>query len=745
MGNNCWKKMLCILWSTVLAVTALSGCGAKTEDAAESENAVSQDLYTEKEIPLPDSVREGNVTIVGFEQNNDQNFELFLYDQSEGQFRKYELSGDGQWNEVPCDWLNSIQEEIQSGLTQVKYRDGCYYAVYGETSGRFHLIISTDEINAAEIDMQGWHKAENEDHYPVVSKIAVLSKDTVAATLSDGTCQIHRNGELIGSFNGGEVYVLSGYGKYAARYNDGNTGIYLYNVEQKEIEKEILLTKQYQNVPQIFMNGENRIFLVGDLGILEIDRESEKCVTVVAAEQTMLSNAAYFPLWFEEKDGTIYILFTNRDQTSGRLVLYQRGGGNDSPSYQQGDENDSASYRQGDGNDNASFVSTDGSQLTIYGLYDNELIRTAVSEFRLKHPDIDIIYETAESAEGAVTESDLVRTLNARIAAGSGPDIFVLDGLPMDSYVDRGILEDLSGMLSETDVIPNIQTAYESGGEIYAVPARVGLPVIIGTQDVMNRSSSLSSLADYASQAEPPYFVEGSESYETVIESFLPFYINSIVNENRINQDKLGMFLEDMKKISDSVNAVEITDFDSSHSPRRLAYGQVSLSVCTMKGMIDDEATEMIAFAKLKGDYAVYQNLFEPYGLLGVYKASGQKELAIEFVKTALSYEVQETEYRHGGFPVSLSALEKWRDTDSERGGATGDPDTGIQINYKWPDAASRNRLYEEILSLKTPVVCDQVVRQRLEASAVAYLKGEITLEAAVQEIANEADLYLQE
>ena len=737
MGNKCWKKMLCILWSAVLAVMALSGCGAKTEDAAESENAVSQDLYTEKEIPLPDSVREGNVTIVGFEQDNDQNFELFLYDQSEGQFRKYELSGEGQWNEVPCDWLNSIQEEIQPGLTQVKYRDGCYYAVYGETSGRFHLISSTDEINAAEIDMQGWYKAENGDHYPVVSKIAVLSKDTVAATLSDGTCQIHRNGELTGSFNGGEVYVLSGYGKYAARYNDGNTGIYLYNVEQKEIEKEILLTKQYQNVPQIFMNGENRIFLVGDLGILEIDRESEKCVTVVAAEQTMLSNAAYFPLWFEEKDGTIYILFTNRDQTSGRLVLYQQGDGSDSSSYRQGNGNDNSSH--------SSLVRTNGNQLTIYGLYDNELIRTAVSEFRLKHPDIDIIYEAAESAEGAVTESDLVRTLNARIVAGNGPDIFVLDGLPVDSYVDRGILEDLSGMLSETDVIPNIQTAYESSGEIYAVPARVGLPIIIGTQDVMNRSSSLSSLADYANQAEPPYFVEGSESYETVIESFLPFYINSIVNENHIAQDKLRMFLEDMKKISDSVNAVEITDFDSSHSPRRLAYGQVSLSVCTMKGMIDDEATEMIAFAKLKGDYAVYQNLFEPYGLLGVYKASGQKELAIEFVKTALSYEVQETEYRHGGFPVSLSALEKWRDTDSERGGATGDPDTGIQINYKWPDAASRNRLYEEILSLKTPVVWDQVVRQRLEASAVAYLKGEITLEAAVQEIANEADLYLQE
>ena len=164
-----------------------------------------------------------------------------------------------------------------------------------------------------------------------------------------------------------------------------------------------------------------------------------------------------------------------------------------------------------------------------------------------------------------------------------------------------------------------------------------------------------------------------------------------------------------------------------------------------MKGIIDDEASEMITFAKLKGDYAVYQNSFEPYGLLGVYRASGQKEMAMEFVKAALSYEVQETEYRHGGFPVNRSALEKWRDTDSERSGATGDPTTGVKINIEWPDAASRNRLFNEILSLETPIIRDQVVQERMKASAVSYLKGEVTLETAVQEIANEVDLYLQE
>lgn len=710
----------------VILASILSSCGTKQDDdfvKPVSDNPVSNVSYNEQEVPLPDLVNNDNVVIAGFEQNTDQELELFLYDQDEDQFRKYVMSENSQWNEATCSWLDSIPKEVYSNFTKIYYEAGQYYALYGEENGTFHLICSKDGINAQEKDMDGWQTADQGGHYPVVSRITILPNNTVAAILSDGICQVYKDGKLRDSFNGGEAYVLTGNGKYVARYNDGNTGIFFYNTETEEMEKEVRLSKQYQNIPQIFMVDENSALVVGDLGIVEVDRESGDNVVIVTGDQPMLSNAAYYPTWLEKRDETIYVLFTDRNQTRGRLIRYQQV--------------------QGDGK--SSLVSTDGHQLTIYGLYDNELIRTAVSEFSIDHPDIDIIYEVAESAEGAMTENDLVRTLNARIAAGNGPDIFVLDGLPLDSYADRGILEDLSGILSATDVIPNIQTAYESNARIYAVPTRIGLPIIIGTQEVMSKISSLSGLADYAGQADPPYFVEGSVSYETVIESFLPYYINSVVNGNHIDQDKLRMFLEDMKKISDSVNAVEITDFDSSHSPRMLAYGQVSLAVCTMKGIIDDEASEMITFAKLKGDYAVYQNSFEPYGLLGVYKASGQKELAMEFVKAALSYEVQETEYRHGGFPVSRSALEKWRDTDSERSGATGDPVTGVKINIEWPDAASRNRLFDEILSLETPIICDQVVQERMKASAVSYLKGEVTIETAVEEIANEVDLYLQE
>ncbi len=87
------------------------------------------------------------------------------------------------------------------------------------------------------------------------------------------------------------------------------------------------------------------------------------------------------------------------------------------------------------------------SYLTVYSLKRNDLIIDMISEFQDQYPDIELIYETGEGADGSITMSDRIRALNARILAGDGPDVLLLDGLPVDSYIEKGILEDLTTVL----------------------------------------------------------------------------------------------------------------------------------------------------------------------------------------------------------------------------------------------------------------------------------------------------------
>ena len=79
---------------------------------------------------------------------------------------------------------------------------------------------------------------------------------------------------------------------------------------------------------------------------------------------------------------------------------------------------------------------------TVYSLETNNLILDMISEFENEYPDIELIYETGEGSEGSTTKSDQIRALNARILAGDGPDVLLLDGLPVESYIQKGILED---------------------------------------------------------------------------------------------------------------------------------------------------------------------------------------------------------------------------------------------------------------------------------------------------------------
>lgn len=58
------------------------------------------------------------------------------------------------------------------------------------------------------------------------------------------------------------------------------------------------------------------------------------------------------------------------------------------------------------------------------------------------------IVESGVSGGDAVTTSDAIRTLNTEVMAGEGPDILFMDGLPVNSYIEKGLLADVSDVMN---------------------------------------------------------------------------------------------------------------------------------------------------------------------------------------------------------------------------------------------------------------------------------------------------------
>lgn len=112
--------------------------------------------------------------------------------------------------------------------------------------------------------------------------------------------------------------------------------------------------------------------------------------------------------------------------------------------------------------------------LRIYSLYGGYEVRQAASLFQGLHPELEVSFETGYTGEDGVTLSDAIRTLNTELMAGEGPDILILDGLPADSYVDKGILEDLTDLVEpdKEKYFYNMISAYNGGGSIYQMRQR---------------------------------------------------------------------------------------------------------------------------------------------------------------------------------------------------------------------------------------------------------------------------------
>ena len=89
-------------------------------------------------------------------------------------------------------------------------------------------------------------------------------------------------------------------------------------------------------------------------------------------------------------------------------------------------------------------AATAENQLTIYGLKDNSTIRQAANKFQAEHPDTQINFKTGSEGEGVTSKADQIRVLNTELLSGNGADILILDGMPVNSYIEKGVLEDLT-------------------------------------------------------------------------------------------------------------------------------------------------------------------------------------------------------------------------------------------------------------------------------------------------------------
>lgn len=525
--------------------------------------------------------------------------------------------------------------------------------------------------------------------------------------------------------------------------------------EDDSVLDDFISKMGYDDVQQYC--GDSRdsdsIYVISRDGIYHHKMGGSVMEKLVDGMMTSLSDQSLSPSSVSEKDGVIYLFFND-----GSAFSYKY------------DETASAEMEN---------------QIEIYALEDSKTVRQAISAFRKSNPDVFVKFEIGMDLDSGIQKSDAITALNTKLLSGEGPDLFILDGLPMEKYEEKGILEDLSDTVDELtgsgNYFEGILKAYENDGKIYALPTRTEIPVLIGDKDMTGLVSDTKSLADVSQQ-----ILSDKEVYATTLGTYSPeealklAYFGSSNSwqtaEGSIDETKIKEILETAKVIyeDDTENLTESQKNNRENTNKAIAasgeidadtywgsggrqaedvVGKYQYAGIGCLGNMSDisdffavpQSYDSISYAKYDGDD---ENLFVPQNVVGICSASDKKELAGAFVKELLSQDVQKID-TEDGCPVNKDAYDQFiinPNPDSMVGSTfPGADGSDCELITSWPAEAELAELKDWLDTASTPQNIDSDVKMIFIDNGTAAVSGEKDVDSCVKEIVQKLTLYLAE
>lgn len=570
-----------------------------------------------------------------------------------------------------------------------------------------------------------------------------------------------------------EFVKMSGFKVYLQCKNNillcaGSDGVYLYDMENlKFVEDEVLqdfIKENYGTIEfndghlsvKVFLGEEGVLYIAGNKGLHRHAIGGGAIEQMIDGNLSLLGNPSHGVVDAVAMENQEFLM----QFSDLKLVKF--------------------SY-------DATVPTVPSNSLKVYSLKENNTVRQAVSIYQTANPDIYVNYEVG--MEEGITREDALKALNTKILEGSGPDVLILDDMPVNSYVDKGILLELSGVIDDfgggQKLFANLIKPFYQGGSLYEIPTEFMLPMICGKKNTLQGMDDYEGIADAfeALRKEAPNArLLPVYSEKGVMKKFAVACKMAWTNgKGEIDKDKLKEFLYQSKRIYDAIregvpeeiveayvmrDVTEIEDgiafadsiyFYGMHESAYLM-GEAKLLCGATAGLHDYagiislprmEGNEDMAFEAMNGQS---QNVYMPMTRAGINASSKNTDLAVSFLKMLLSEEVQDL--THYGYPINRQSFEnkfvfdeRWVSEDGAFNYMSiGDQEGNV---IEWivylPNEEEMQTLRGIIAKADTPYISDSVLEAAVYSVGAEYLRGDKDLDAAVKAIVDKVEIYLAE
>lgn len=783
------NKMISLMLLFCLLLTAICGCSnnnAGTDDSGlidespGSSNAAQPDAGEEmKDVAMGRYLEEvTDLLDTGISGYNNKIFKLadgkLLITDEYADFISSKDNGV-IWETDKKGWHTEMIENEMYILDLAVGADGTAAVIYnaGEGDDDFNPALKIIKPDGTEIPAE--ISLTEDDRYPNIVSISEdgrIFTGTLGGNIyeikEDGSSErfifMDRNPQLI-QFVGNKM-IIDGY---------DYDGLLIYDMETKEyIEDEVLNDFVNENYGNRDFNGsswydlyffpgndeEDVIYLAGEKGLHRHVIGGSVMEQIIDGSLCTFNNPAYGLLAMTALENNEFLALFNQ----GRLVRF--------------------TYHS-----EVPTVPTE--KVKAYSLKDNSTLRRAISIYQEANPEVYVEYEVGMEESSSMTREDALKKLNTEIMAGNGPDLLILDDMPVDSYIEKGLLLDLSsfvdGLSGDAQLIPNIAEAFRTEEGIYTIPCEFELPAVLGKEKYTSQMSNLEEIAEtmeelrkdnpgknllrvcsekgimklFAMVCAPAWKTEEGELNRDAVSEFLRcckrIYdaqmeglpeesVESYENLNQYYMADYGVMYEDSDYFGRGIDSMNYMAEGAGLSIGTLNYAynySDAASVPRVKGFEDNEIILM---------NGQMEHVFWADSLAGINAASKNITGAKELLSVLLG---KENGVLGGEFSINKAAFEENLLPDMNFYISDEEPYSylsmsngeGLEVNLDvyWMNAQQTEILRQWVNEAGVPYVPDSILEDAVYEEGAKYLQGEQSLEEAVSAIDKKVSLYMAE
>ncbi|WP_066716001.1 extracellular solute-binding protein [Clostridium sp. Marseille-P299] len=731
-----FKRLIALLLMMIVVISSLLGC-KNSEEANGRQKSKAMGRYVEEELLLSDDYK--NSEIINLIKNANGDLEVFLFAYEKNTYFKLIRNETGNWVEEEQTWLSKIKVNDSSWISSViRGEDGIYYAlvrVYDGMNGS-NLIFKCQAENGdpKKINIPALEKESDFGGFvskPIINNMGVLKNgdiiayDAIARQISLFS---QETGESLKQYHSIAPFTQKENTLWAAKSEDKTIVCY------SDVENEI--PAENNVIDGKLAVTDKAIYVLNKEGVHRLENNGTIWQTIVDGGLSSLSipQTEFISLEIVEKEKEEYFVLLQDSNQIMKVYRYYF------------DE---------------SVPAVPEEEFTIYSLYENSTIRQAINVFQKANSDVKVNYQVALDEESSTTINDTIRALNTELLGGKGADILVLDGLPLSSLKEKGILADITDVVSpfidDGTLIQSIASSFYENGKTYVLPARFQALFYYGEEKVIDALESLDTLAQYMND-NPEEKVFSELNYSQIASTFFLLNYNKLIDtKEQMSKETFIQFLSNLSIVSKNSGSKDFIDSIGSNilqeglvkfDSRSMLQDLEMLSGDTKAGImqirsVNDLVMPVDTIRKMKFSYTDINDLFIPSLTVGLNSACKQKDLAKEFLKTLISDEVQKA-VLGDGLPVNqkmLTELGKMDYSNSAISIYVGQEITSIE----YPKTEEIEEVFERSKQLTTPLIYNKLLIDGIIDNITKYLNGDTSIDQATQDTLNLLNTYLSE